>query len=257
LRNPKKLEIELSEEEWGACHDDPAALLEYLGNSGWCTTRKFRLFCCAAARRIAPLIEFNTEALLRAAEADAEGGADPAELAKALALVEAYRNPTNNRVRRRRHGWFKAQPWRWNALYALLLALDPSNQGNEWRASVCIAGLEMWPPGEEPAGELSARVALVRDIFENPFRPPSQRIDPQRLTSTVVALARGIAVDQAFDRLPILADAWEESGCDNPDVLAHCRGSSPHVRGCWVVDLVLGLGVALYAEPPPKSNDCR
>ncbi len=46
--------------------------------------------------------------------------------------------------------------------------------------------------------------------------------------------------ERAFDRLPILADALEEAGCDHPDVLAHCRGPGPHARGCWVVDLVLG-----------------
>jgi hypothetical protein len=44
----------------------------------------------------------------------------------------------------------------------------------------------------------------------------------------------------AFDRLPILADALEEAGCDEPALLAHCRSDGPHVRGCWAVDLVLG-----------------
>ena len=60
------------------------------------------------------------------------------------------------------------------------------------------------------------------------------------LTSTVLGLARAIYADRAFDRLPILADALEDAGCDDADVLAHCRGDGPHVRGCWVVDLVLG-----------------
>jgi hypothetical protein len=59
-------------------------------------------------------------------------------------------------------------------------------------------------------------------------------------TETVMALARAIQIDRAFDRLPILADALEDAGCDHPDVLAHCRGPGPHARGCWVVDLVLG-----------------
>lgn len=59
-------------------------------------------------------------------------------------------------------------------------------------------------------------------------------------TSTVVALAQGIYDDRAFDRLPILADALQDAGCDNPDILNHCRDTGPHARGCWVVDLVLG-----------------
>ena len=59
-------------------------------------------------------------------------------------------------------------------------------------------------------------------------------------TSTVVALARGIYEERAFDRLPMLADALEEAGCEDADMLAHCRRSGPHVLGCWVVDLVLG-----------------
>ncbi len=61
-----------------------------------------------------------------------------------------------------------------------------------------------------------------------------------RVSSTVAALAQTIYADRAFDRLPILADALEEAGCDNADILTHCRGDGPHVRGCWVVDLILG-----------------
>jgi hypothetical protein len=79
---------------------------------------------------------------------------------------------------------------------------------------------------------------FLRDIFANPFR--SVAIDPSWLTSTVVALASGIYQDKAFDRLPILADALQDAGCNNEDVLNHCLSKGPHVRGCWVVDLVLG-----------------
>jgi hypothetical protein len=64
--------------------------------------------------------------------------------------------------------------------------------------------------------------------------------DPRWLSSTVVSLAQTVYAERAFDRLPILADALEEAGCDNADILAHCRGDEPHVRGCWVVDLILG-----------------
>ena len=60
------------------------------------------------------------------------------------------------------------------------------------------------------------------------------------LTATVRSIAAAIDRDRAFDRLPILADALEEAGCTNADVLLHCRQPGEHVRGCWVVDLVLG-----------------
>ena len=79
--------------------------------------------------------------------------------------------------------------------------------------------------------------ALLRCIFGNPFRPVV--FDPSWLTETAVTLATGIYADRAFDRLPILADALEEAGCDHPDVLTHCRQPGPHARGCWVVDGVL------------------
>jgi hypothetical protein len=58
--------------------------------------------------------------------------------------------------------------------------------------------------------------------------------------STIRKLAKSIYDDRAFDRLPLLADALEEAGCTDADILAHCRGDGPHVRGCWVVDLILG-----------------
>jgi hypothetical protein len=79
----------------------------------------------------------------------------------------------------------------------------------------------------------------IRDIFGPlPFRPVP--LDPSWLTSTVVALARGIYEERAFDRMLYLADALQDGGCENEEVLEHCRAASPHVRGCWVVDLVLG-----------------
>jgi hypothetical protein len=64
---------------------------------------------------------------------------------------------------------------------------------------------------------------------------------PMWRTADVLALARGIHRDQAFDRLPILADALQDAGCDDEDVLNHCRRPGGHVRGCWVVDLAMGM----------------
>ncbi len=79
---------------------------------------------------------------------------------------------------------------------------------------------------------------IFRDIFGNPFRPVA--FDPTWRSSTAVDLARAIYDDRAFDRLPILADALQDAGCEDAAILGHCRGDGPHVRGCWVVDLVLG-----------------
>jgi hypothetical protein len=78
------------------------------------------------------------------------------------------------------------------------------------------------------------------DVQGNPRRPAS--VDPSWLTSNVVALAQGIYAELAFDRLPILADALQDAGCEHPDILTHLRGDGPHVRGCWALDLVLGKG---------------
>ena len=82
------------------------------------------------------------------------------------------------------------------------------------------------------------RGSILRDIFGNPFRPVTA--EPSWLTSTVVALAEGIYEGRAFDGMPILADSLQDAGCNNEDVLNHCRQPGTHVRGCWVVDLLLG-----------------
>jgi hypothetical protein len=82
---------------------------------------------------------------------------------------------------------------------------------------------------------------LVREIFGNPFH--KVKVEPDWLvwkSSSVPRLAQAIYDDRAFERLPILADALEEAGCADAAILAHCRGPGPHVRGCWVVDLLLG-----------------
>jgi hypothetical protein len=79
---------------------------------------------------------------------------------------------------------------------------------------------------------------LVRDIFGNPFRPVT--FDPSWRTDTAASLARQMYESREFSVMPILADALQDAGCGNPDILDHCRGVGPHVRGCWVVDLVLG-----------------
>ncbi|MBN9517067.1 hypothetical protein J0H58_00885 [bacterium] len=79
---------------------------------------------------------------------------------------------------------------------------------------------------------------VLRDIFGNPFRPLA--FDPAWRTTAVVGVGMGMYEGRDFSPMPVLADALEEAGCTAPDVLEHCRGPNTHVRGCWVVDLVLG-----------------
>jgi hypothetical protein len=101
------------------------------------------------------------------------------------------------------------------------------------------ASIAWWqhPIAVTEAAELTK---VVRDLFGPlPFRPVA--CDPSWLTSTVTALARQMYESRNFTPMPILADALQDAGCDHPDILAHCRGDGPHARGCWVVDLVLGL----------------
>ena len=81
-------------------------------------------------------------------------------------------------------------------------------------------------------------VPLIRDIFGNPFQPVA--FDPSWRTSTAVAIASTMYDSRDFAAMPLLADAFEDAGCNHADILDHCRGTGPHVRGCWVVDLVLG-----------------
>jgi hypothetical protein len=89
--------------------------------------------------------------------------------------------------------------------------------------------------------ERAAQWKLLVDIFGE--KPRHQEINPDWLRwqdGTIPKLARAIYEERSFDRLPVLADALEEAGCDNANILSHCRGPGPHVRGCWAVDLLSG-----------------
>jgi hypothetical protein len=84
---------------------------------------------------------------------------------------------------------------------------------------------------------------LLREILGNPLR--SMIIERAWLRwngECVTKIAQGIYERSDFSRMPILADALEEAGCDQPEILAHCRGPDCHVKGCWVLDLLLGRG---------------
>jgi hypothetical protein len=101
---------------------------------------------------------------------------------------------------------------------------------------------------EEEPTEKAAQASLYRCIFGNPFRPVS--LDPAILAwndAVVVRLAQAAYKERQLPagtldncRLAVLADALEEAGCTDAEALSHLRGPGPHVRGCWVVDLLFG-----------------
>jgi hypothetical protein len=102
-----------------------------------------------------------------------------------------------------------------------------------WRAADIVG-----KSGGDSVRERQKQCYLIRDIFGNPFRPIT--FDTNWRTSTVVSLARSMYESRDFSTMPILSDALQDAGCENEDILNHCRGEGPHVRGCWVGDLVLG-----------------
>lgn len=81
-------------------------------------------------------------------------------------------------------------------------------------------------------------MSVLRDIFGNPFRPIA--FDPEWRTSNVVSLSKSMYESRDFSAMPILSDALQDAGCENEDILNHCRSDGPHVKGCWAVDLILG-----------------
>ena len=119
-------------------------------------------------------------------------------------------------------------PWPW-------LAAAAAHQGSIGFDDVLSLCNEAASASED---ESTHHCQLLREILGNPFHQVT--LDSSWLPSTVMHLANSIYQDRAFDRMPILADAMEDAGCDNAEILNHCRQPGVHVRGCWLVDLLLG-----------------
>lgn len=121
-----------------------------------------------------------------------------------------------------------------------------AKMGNEaaYLAVISAGANATWAAGQlfghiTTESDRRSKVQLLHDLWGPlPFRRLS--IDPSWLTPKVVKLAQSIYNDRAFDRMPVLADALEEAGCHDTDIIGHCRGPGPHVLGCWVLDLILG-----------------
>jgi hypothetical protein len=89
--------------------------------------------------------------------------------------------------------------------------------------------------------ERQAQAGLLREVVGNPFRPVA--VEPAWLKwdgGAVPRVAHAVLAAGRFADLPVLADALEEAGCPDADLLGHLRGPGPHVRGCWALDLLLG-----------------
>ncbi len=222
----------MTEEEW-LRGNEPDDLCVQLGRKA--SQRKCRLFLVACCRRILDLIpEGVGRTALDVAEAFADKQASDRARQKAQREVSVVPDgPGLATV---------------NALYAVLdttkktidllrtdLLSTPAATGHATQRG--RRNIKAYRAAFQ--AEQDAQATLLRDIFGNPFRPVA--FDPQWRSESAVALARTAYDTRNFTLLPILADALEEAGCDHPDVLSHCRDpNGVHVRGCWVVDGVLG-----------------
>ncbi len=239
----------MTEAEWLACAVPERMIAALPVHS----PRKLRLFAVACCARIDPLI---TDARSRAAVEFATWHAETpvnrqkgrAKVFEAAEVVWEDLYEQSFRYTDRRSSAFSARSAAANAAYYALEA-DAKEAARD--AAVFAAIAAGWQamykvrrkgrgklPEKMKEPELAAQADLLRDIFGNPFRPA--KFDKRWRTDTVVSLAEQMYDSREFSAMPILADALQDAGCDNAEVLNHCRDASlTHVRGCWVVDLIL------------------
>ena len=213
----------MTEEQWLACAD-PTAVLCFL--RGRASDRKLRLFAVACCRLNRHMLMTDTLAALEVAEDFADGRITREErrVARARAFASSWHPDLEYRHRR---GPAKA---------CVTAALARRAFEAASKASWFAEHTGLWPQEMEERKQVQAE--LLRDIFGNPFRPPVP--DRRWITSSVAAAAQSIYGSRRFDRVPELVEDLEQAACKDADLLAHCRREGPHVRGCWVLDLVLG-----------------
>lgn len=189
--------------DWSA-HADAGQMLRYLPARP--SDRKLRLIACACCRLLAlPMMHERNRAAVAAVERYAEEGGPRREVKKLC-----------------RHSDL---PWL-DQLEPLELALH---------AARLVA--------QERPGAAARAAGVVREIMGDPFRPvPLRRQWLRNLGGVVAHLAESIAAERRYEDMPVLADALEDAGCSAASILGHCRGPGPHVRGCWVLDLLRGRG---------------
>ncbi|HEY1187994.1 MAG TPA: hypothetical protein VGE74_10070 [Gemmata sp.] len=228
----------MNKRQWFAS-TDPEVLLRFLKDRAG--ERKLRLFAVACGRRFWSHL-FRDASCLRAvetAERFADGGATVRECRIARATTggpgEAEHYGPLFLLRELARAAVKSD--------AYGAALDAARRAIDVAGTIGTAPVAESNGGTDRAAQQRERVhqiASLRCIFGNPFRPTS--VEPDWLTSDVLALARGIDTERAFERAPILADALQDAGCTNEDLLKHLRCDTEHVRGCWALDLVPARG---------------
>lgn len=213
----------MTEIQWESS-TDPTPMLQYV--RGKTSERKLRLFAAAAFRRLSALLpdprqRRGIEALEQLAE-----GIVTLDACRGVASGVRYAIPPDE--------WVSGSPPpTLHSHYTALMLY------REFRSSsIAVHAIHAADGLADGARERHEQARLMRCIFGDPFR--GRTVDARRLDPAVVSLARTIYEERAFDRLPILADALEAAGCDDRALSAHCRGQGPHVRGCWVIDAVLG-----------------
>jgi hypothetical protein len=224
----------MTEEEWLAKQESPKWMISHILRQGKVQRtkagkRKLRLFACGVCRRLWHLLDDGIlRPALEVAERFAEGEVGSRELNESSEATRPLKR-VDQSVAAEMAAWMVWTACSSKASYAALGACS---------FPVTRAG--------HPLGNFSGEAVLchlVRDVFGNPFRPAIMKREWVAANDrSVEAVARAIYQDRALERMPILTDALEDAGCDDEAILAHCRGPGPHVRGCWVVDLILGKG---------------
>ena len=223
----------MTEAEWRACAD-PTPMLQFL--RGKVSERKLRLFACAWGYLLwGRMTDERSKQAVVTAERFADGLAARSELIAAFnAAQEAWKSI---RVAFRGKDSQSEKAARASGASKGAAEVARNAATPEWNYGA--VRISSWRDTDKTVFLLST---FAKDIFGSlPFRSPS--LDLAWLAwndGAIRKLAQAIYDERAFGRLPLLADALEEAGCTDTAILAHCREPREHVRGCWVVDLLLG-----------------
>jgi hypothetical protein len=217
----------MTEAEW-LRSTDPQPMLDWI--VGKSSERKLRLFAVACCRELRPdLLNNVCRNAIDVAERHADGLASRRERTRAIA----------NTVNVAREMGFGDEDARYfpgcadeaHAAFAVLHALGPRAK----LPHASTAARHIWSSGRQL---LRIHCQRLRCIIGNPFH--ANPVDPSWITENVVSVAHAIYDGRAFERMRILADALEDAGCDNADMLSHLRNGGEHARGCWVIDALTG-----------------